>query len=110
MDYVPVYEEATAQAPAAAVYISPEKQQLIGVKKEKVQKRKLSGQILTVGRVAYDPALFTAQQEYLQTLKSSQTIQRGQSELYRGTVRGPHQGYETKTVGYGNERGRDSRA
>ena len=77
MDYVPVYEEATAQAPAAAVYISPEKQQLIGVKKEKVQKRKLSGQILTVGRVAYDPALFTAQQEYLQTLKSSRAISGG---------------------------------
>jgi multidrug efflux pump subunit AcrA (membrane-fusion protein) len=74
MDYVPVYEEETAQAPTAAVYISPEKQQLIGVKKEKVQKRKLSGQILTVGRVAYDPALFTAQQEYLQALKSSRTI------------------------------------
>jgi membrane fusion protein, copper/silver efflux system len=77
MDYVPVYEEATAQAPASAVYISPDKQQLIGVKKEKVQKRKLSGQILTVGRVAYDPALFTAQQEYLQALKSSQTISGG---------------------------------
>ncbi len=71
---MPVYEEETAQAPTAAVYISPEKQQLIGVKKEKVQKRKLSGQILTVGRVAYDPALFTAQQEYLQALKSSRTI------------------------------------
>jgi multidrug efflux pump subunit AcrA (membrane-fusion protein) len=79
MDYVPVYEEATAQAPTAAVYISPEKQQLIGVKKEKVQKRKLSGQILTVGRVAYDPALFTAQQEYLQAFKSSRTIGTGDS-------------------------------
>ena len=32
------------------VYISPEKQQLIGVKKGKVQKRNLSGQILTVGQ------------------------------------------------------------
>jgi multidrug efflux pump subunit AcrA (membrane-fusion protein) len=79
MDYVPVYEEATAHAPTAAVYISPEKQQLIGVKKEKVEKRQLSGQILTVGRVAYDPALFTAQQEYLQALKSSQAI--GRSDL-----------------------------
>jgi Cu(I)/Ag(I) efflux system membrane fusion protein len=49
------------------------------VKKEKVEKRQLSGQILTVGRVAYDPALFTAQQEYLQALKSSQTI--GRSDL-----------------------------
>ena len=74
MDYVPVYEEESAQGGPAGVYISPEKQQLIGVSKAKVEKRKLSGQILTVGRVAYDPALFTAQQEYLQTFKSSRAI------------------------------------
>jgi membrane fusion protein, copper/silver efflux system len=74
MDYVPVYEEAAPQT--AGVYISPEKQQLIGVKKGKVEKRKLTGQILTVGRAAYDPALFTAQQEYLQAMKSSGTIRR----------------------------------
>jgi Cu(I)/Ag(I) efflux system membrane fusion protein len=68
MDYVPVYEdEATQTHPG--VYISPEKQQLIGVKKGRVEMRRLSGQIRTVGRVAYDPALFTAQQEYLQILK-----------------------------------------
>jgi Cu(I)/Ag(I) efflux system membrane fusion protein len=76
MDYVPVYEEQTSEAKSSEVYISPEKQQLIGVKREKVRKRNLSGQILTVGRVAYDPALFTAQQEYLQALKSSQTIEK----------------------------------
>ncbi|MGD0077751.1 MAG: efflux RND transporter periplasmic adaptor subunit [Sedimentisphaerales bacterium] len=58
------------------VYISPEKQQLIGVKKGKVEKRKLTGQILTVGRVAYDPQLYTAQQEYVQTMRSSGTIRR----------------------------------
>jgi len=74
MDYTPVYEEETAQAQTSGVYISPEKQQLIGVKKGRVEKRKLSGQILTVGRVAYDPSLFTAQQEYLQAFKSSRTI------------------------------------
>jgi Cu(I)/Ag(I) efflux system membrane fusion protein len=38
--------------------------------------RRLSGQILTVGRVAYDPALFTAQQEYLQILKGRQSAQK----------------------------------
>jgi Cu(I)/Ag(I) efflux system membrane fusion protein len=75
MEYVPVYEEEkTAAHPG--VYINPAKQQLIGVKKEKIQIRKLTGQILTIGRVAYDPALFTAQQEYLQAFKSSQTISR----------------------------------
>jgi len=73
MDYIPVYEEETARV-HPGVYINPAKQQLIGVKKEKVQKRKLSGQILTVGRVAYDPMLFTTQQEYLQALKSSQAV------------------------------------
>jgi hypothetical protein len=77
MDYVPVYEEEMTKGSPTGVYISPEKQQLIGVKKGKVEKRKLSGRILTVGRVAYDPALFTAQQEYLQTLKSSKAIDKG---------------------------------
>jgi len=75
MDYVPVYAEQGTQ-PHPGVYISPEKQQLIGVKKGKVEVRKLAGQILTVGRVAYDPALFTAQEEYLQILKSRQSAQK----------------------------------
>ncbi len=75
MDYVPVYDDQTAQA-HPGVYISPEKQQLIGVKKGKVQVRKLSGQILTVGRVAYDANLYVAQQEYLQTLKGHQSAQK----------------------------------
>jgi len=75
MDYVPVYADQGPQA-HPGVYISPEKQQLIGVKKGKVEVRKLSGQILTVGRVAYDPALFTAQQEYLQILKGRQSAQK----------------------------------
>ena len=80
MDYVPVYDEP-ANTGGAAVYISPEKQQLIGVKKGRVEKRKLSGQILTVGRVAYDPSLFTAQQEYLQAFKSSRTIHKDEGYI-----------------------------
>jgi hypothetical protein len=68
MDYVAVYEEQGTRA-HPGVYISPEKQQMIGVRKGRIEATKLSGQILTVGRVAYDPALFTAQQEYLQVLK-----------------------------------------
>jgi Cu(I)/Ag(I) efflux system membrane fusion protein len=75
MDYVPVYEDQARQA-HPGVYISPEKQQLIGIKKSKVQVRRLSGQIVTVGRVAYDPVLFTAQQEYLQILKSRASAQK----------------------------------
>jgi Cu(I)/Ag(I) efflux system membrane fusion protein len=75
MDYVPVYEEQVPQA-HSGVYISPEKQQLIGVKKGKVQMRKLTGQIRTVGRVAYDSTLFVAQQEYLQALKGHASAQK----------------------------------
>ena len=81
MDYVPVYEEDTTSARTSGVYISPEKQQLIGVKKGRVEKRKLSGQILTVGRIAYDPSLFTAQQEYLQAFKGSRTIHKDEGYL-----------------------------
>jgi Cu(I)/Ag(I) efflux system membrane fusion protein len=81
MDYVPVYEGGPAAGGETGVYISPEKQQLIGVKYGKVEKRKLSGQILTVGRVAYDPALFTAQQEYLQAFKSGRTINKDEGYI-----------------------------
>jgi Cu(I)/Ag(I) efflux system membrane fusion protein len=79
MDYVPVYADQEAQA-HPGVYISPEKQQLIGVKKGTVQMRKLTGQIRTVGRVAYDPNLFVAQQEYLQALKGHQSAQKANLE------------------------------
>ena len=70
MDYVPVYEEE-APAEEGAVFISSERQQLIGIKKERVEKRKLIYQILTVGRIAYDPELYVAQEEYLQALKTA---------------------------------------
>lgn len=75
MDYVPVYADETPQA-HPGVYISPQKQQLIGVKKGKVETRKLSGQIRTVGRVAYDSNLFVAQQEYLQAMKGHASVQK----------------------------------
>ncbi|MDO8301748.1 MAG: heavy metal-binding domain-containing protein, partial [Sedimentisphaerales bacterium] len=71
MDYVAVYAEEAPQS-HTGVYINPAKQQLIGMKKQKVEVRKLSGQILTVGTVAYDPDLYVAQQEYLQAIKSPQ--------------------------------------
>ena len=76
MDYVPVYQQEQV-IESAGVYISPAKQQLIGVKKGKVENRRLAGQILTVGKVAYDPELFVAQEEFLQALKSRKSIQKG---------------------------------
>ena len=70
MDYVPVYEEE-APVEEGSVFISSERQQLIGIKKERVEKRKLIYQILTVGRIAYDQELYVAQEEYLQALKTA---------------------------------------
>lgn len=69
MDYVPVYE-GEKSSEEAGIYMSPEKQQMIGVKKEKVEKRSLAHEILTVGKVAYDPDLYVAQEEYLQARKT----------------------------------------
>ncbi len=69
MDYTPVYAEET-EGGIAGIHISPEKQQLIGVTKEKIEKRHLIHQILTVGEIAYDPDLYVAQEEYLQALKT----------------------------------------
>jgi membrane fusion protein, copper/silver efflux system len=80
MDYVPVYEDQSTQT-HPGVYISPEKQQLIGVKKGQVAVRRLSGEIRTVGRVAYDPSLFTAQEEYLQTLRGRTIAQKADSSV-----------------------------
>ncbi|MDP2939440.1 MAG: efflux RND transporter periplasmic adaptor subunit [Candidatus Omnitrophota bacterium] len=68
MDYIPVYEEEK-ETESTGIHISYERQQFIGVKKEAVQKRKLVKEINTVGRIAYDPELYVAQQEYIEALK-----------------------------------------
>jgi Cu(I)/Ag(I) efflux system membrane fusion protein len=69
MDYVPVYEEAQGVSASSGVMISPEKQQLIGVKTEAVTKRHLTKVIRAYGKIAYDPELYIAQEEHLQALK-----------------------------------------
>lgn len=66
------------------VYISPEKQQLIGVKTDKVIYRPLRKVIRTVGRVAFDPELYKAQQEYIEALKALENVKEsGQEEVIR---------------------------
>ena len=70
MDYIPVYQSQQATE-NTGIYMSQEKQQMIGVKTDKVVKRDLIVEILTVGKVAYDPDLYIAQEEYLQALKTT---------------------------------------
>jgi Cu(I)/Ag(I) efflux system membrane fusion protein len=80
MDYVPVYEEPATAAHKEGVYVDSRRQQLIGVKKETVQERDLTGQIDTVGKVAYLPNLYMAQQEYLQAIRYRQMTQKVDSD------------------------------
>lgn len=76
MDYIPVYEGETEGesssviAGHAGVFISPERQQMIGVEKEKVEKRPLQLSIRAVGRVAYDPELYNTLAEHEQAVSS----------------------------------------
>lgn len=81
MDYVPVYKEM--ETAEKGIQISAERQQFIGVKKEKTQKRILSQNIRTFGRVAYDPELYITQQEYLEVLKNQKEIEESASSLMK---------------------------
>ena len=78
MDLVPVYgegqerTEGSSAAPKgyAAVLLSTQKQQLIGVRTVPAQKRFLAKTIRTWGRIAYDPELYQAEAEYLQAQRA----------------------------------------
>ncbi len=54
----------------ATIMISPQKQQMIGVKTSFVERKKMVKSIRAVGRIAYDPELYQAQAEYIQALKN----------------------------------------
>lgn len=49
--------------------LSLDKQQMIGVKLERVEEKKLFKTIKAPGRIAFDPELYTAQSEYLEALR-----------------------------------------
>ncbi len=73
MDLVPVYEQEKNEAVGgasveghASVSLSASKQQLMGVKTEKVTARRLTKTIRAVGSVAHDTELYQTQAEYLQ--------------------------------------------
>lgn len=83
MDLVPVYEEAGGAAPTgpipegyAPVFITPQKQQFIGIKTSKVERRKLTKTIRAVGTIAHDPELYQAQTEYIQAVEAYERAQK----------------------------------
>jgi multidrug efflux pump subunit AcrA (membrane-fusion protein) len=74
MDYIPVYEEeveteAGSVSSSQTVKVSKDKQELIGVKTEVVSRMPLMRMVRTVAKIAFDPDLYVAQEEYVQSLK-----------------------------------------
>jgi len=72
MDYIPVYEEDASMAGGAepTVTISPERQQMIGVKTEPVKVVDLTKIVRVSGKIAYDPELAVTQEEFIQALNA----------------------------------------
>ena len=80
MDYIPVYEEEErGPAQESVVKISQSQQQLIGVKTEAIVYRPLMRMIRTVAKIAYDPELYKAEQEFIQAYKTKEAIKSNQS-------------------------------
>ena len=67
-------EKSVASGDQSAVQITAERQQLIGVKTQKVQMRNLNKTIRAAAKVAYDPELYNAIAEYRQALQSKEKI------------------------------------
>lgn len=79
MDYVPVYEDAGGPAVAGRgpVKITPEKQQLIGLRTGKAAYRSISSTVRAAATVAYDPDLYRAITEYKEALAAYGKIKEG---------------------------------
>lgn len=88
MDYLPVYDdEAGTAAPTgtgedtvagrAGFTLSTERQQLIGVTRAPVERRRLDSEIRAVGTVAYDPALYQAILEYREAVGAKRLVGAG---------------------------------
>jgi len=78
MDYVPVYEEdlrGEGGIPGHAAFtLSAERQQLIGVRTDTVERRSLAVGIRAVGKVAYDPGLYQVIVEYREALRAKSAL------------------------------------
>ncbi len=80
MDYIPVYSDEAAQltleggqAPPdgyAPVLITPERQQLIGIRTHIVERKNGFKMIHAAGRIAYDPDLYQAEAEYIESFRT----------------------------------------
>ncbi len=85
MDLIPVYEENGVEITSsilppsgyAPILVTPQKQQLIGVKTALAEKKQVTKVVRTVGRIAYDPELYQAQQEFAQAVQAKEKADTG---------------------------------
>lgn len=57
------------------IHLTPKQQDMIGVKTGVVVKKKVFKQIEVAGRVAFDPELFSAINEYIESMKQAESVQ-----------------------------------
>ena len=79
MDYVPVYADdvdaSGSNVPGRAGFaLSTDRQQLIGVTRERVELRDLTVDLRAAGRVAYDPELYQAIIEYREAIAARRQL------------------------------------
>ncbi len=63
----------------APILVTPQKRQLIGVRTAKVERRVISKTIRAVGRIAYDPELYQAEQEYISSIRAWKEVEKSTS-------------------------------
>lgn len=80
MKLIPVYEEEIPPVTEekGIVKLSPRDITLAGVKSEPVTFRHLFKEIRTVGRIAYDPELYKAEEEFIQAVNTQQKLKESQ--------------------------------
>jgi len=61
----------------AAVKLNQEKQQVLGLRTALVEKKAMNKTIRALGRIAYDPELYQAEEEFVQALKAAQKAEKG---------------------------------
>jgi Cu(I)/Ag(I) efflux system membrane fusion protein len=89
MDYIPVYEGDEGNTNSSTVEgrasfpLNVESQQKIGVTTTVVSRQPMSREIRATGRVAYDPELFAAIEEYRQAILARQQLK---NSSYQGFV------------------------
>lgn len=79
MDYIPVYEDEKEATQGLSVKISQGQQQLIGVKTEPVLTLRLMQMVRTVAKIAYDPELYQAEQEFIEAVRAKEAIKANQA-------------------------------